>query len=127
MALLCISLCGLTVSAPVHATPPGWRAHGHGPIQAGPFQTKPLSEDRGSVRALPPTLAEAAAAAITPEAEATAVAPSSLIAPMSATASSDADYRTPELIALAAGLKNDRDLIFAWVRDNIRYVHYHGC
>jgi RHS repeat-associated protein len=42
-------------------------------------------------------------------------------------ASTDADYRTPELIALAQGLQNDRDRIFVWVRDNIRYVHYHGC
>jgi len=41
--------------------------------------------------------------------------------------SSDADYITPELQNLAAGLKNDRMLIFNWVRDNIRYTHYHGC
>ncbi len=46
---------------------------------------------------------------------------------MSSTASSDADYRTPELIALAAGLKNDRESIFKWVRENIRYVQYYGC
>lgn len=46
---------------------------------------------------------------------------------MSSTASSDADCITPELTALAAGLKNDREMIFKWVQQNIRYVQYYGC
>jgi RHS repeat-associated protein len=49
------------------------------------------------------------------------------VSAMTAPPNSDADFRTSELIALAEGLGKDRDRIFFWVRDNIRYIHYHGC
>jgi RHS repeat-associated protein len=95
-------------------------------LQGGPFNARPLSSSRGGTRKISPSTDSAAPAPSSPSVKTTSVQTTS-VQTMSATASSDADFRTSELIALAAGLKNDRDLIFTWVRDHIRYVHYHGC
>ena len=110
---------------PLDSTAPGWRLHGSRPRQSGPslvpqFRMPPgqnwtLSGMAETQFSMPlgqnwtlSGMAETAAVAAVPSPDASFAAS----APMSATASSDADYRTPELIALAAGLKNDVDLIF---------------
>jgi RHS repeat-associated protein len=105
-------------------TPPGWRGQGSAMLKGGPFKVRPASSSRGGTRKISPSTD---GAALAPSALSSTSVQTSSVQTMSATASSDADFRTNELIALAAGLKNDRDLIFSWVRDHIRYVHYHGC
>lgn len=110
------------------ATPPGWRAAGSEPLTVNPYSVRPVSKSQSAVRKVK-SMKDSLEFDQTKGAVANTQdgALQTVVAPMSVDASSDADYRTPELIALAAGLKNDRDLIFNWVRDNIRYVHYHGC
>ena len=114
----------------LNAAPTGWRTPGKIRLEGRPFIVFPLSESRGGTRQLEVSMADYATV---PDPSASSAAPvvamklEGPVAPMSAVASSDADYRTPELIALASGLQNDRDRIFKWVRDNIRFVHYHGC
>jgi RHS repeat-associated protein len=39
----------------------------------------------------------------------------------------EADVVTPEIEALATALGDDVTRIFLWVRNNIRFTHYHGC
>jgi RHS repeat-associated protein len=110
---------------PLQGESPGWK-----------FITKPMPVSTANLRSFKmPTAGSSTALvrSLSPEApvgrgiQPKGKAAASSYSLLSVPANTDADYRTPEIQALAAGLDNNVDRIFSWVRTNIRYDHYFGC
>jgi len=92
---------------------PGW-------VTAGGAELPELDEVALSTALYAP-VAGFAAAAVNGEGENPPVAPPSIL-----NAGNEADVITPEIQALADGLRHDPAALYLWVQEHIAYTHYYG-